>query len=81
MSNLFSLDWKDFLNGLIMAVLGNVVFYLLMIFGSLYELVMKGQEFSIEINFKAILVIAIFSFLTYLSKRLFSGSTGTVLKK
>lgn len=79
MSNLFKLDWKDFLNGLFMAVLGNIVFYLIAIFSDLYQLVMNGEHFEIVINWRAIMVIAIFSFLTYLSKRLFSGTNGTIL--
>lgn len=81
MSTLFSLDYKDFLNGLFMAVLGNVVFYLMAIFTDLYALVMKGESFKIVINWQAILVIAIFSFLSYLVKRFFSGTTGVVLTK
>jgi len=81
MSDLFKLNWKDLLNGILMAVIGNVVVYLLIIFTSLYELVMKGLPFDIKVDGKSILVIAIFSFLSYIAKRFFSGSTGTVLIK
>lgn len=81
MSNLFTLNWKDFLNGLIMAVVGNVVFYLMIIFGDLYALVMQKQPFHISIDWTAVWVIAVFSFLSYLVKRFFSGSTGTILVK
>lgn len=81
MSDLFTLDFKDFLNGLFMAVLGNIVFYLIAIFSDLYQLVMNGEHFEIVINWKAIMVIAIFSFLTYISKRLFSNSNGIILGK
>lgn len=81
MSNLFELDYKDFLNGLAMAVIGNVVVYLLAIFGELYRLVINGDPFSIIINWNAILVVGIFSALTYLVKRLFSGENGTLLTK
>lgn len=81
MSDLFKLDWKDLLNGLLMAVFGNVVLYLLAIFTNLYELVMKGEPFQIAVDWKSVLVVAIFSFLTYLAKRFFSGKTGTFFIK
>ena len=81
MSDLFKLNGKDFLNGLIMAVIGNVVVYLMAIFSELYKLVMNGDPFSITINWNAVLVVGITSALTYLSKRLVSGPTGNVLVK
>lgn len=81
MSNLWKLDWKDILNGLIMAIIGPVLFYLLDIFASIYELIIKHQPFSIYIDFKAVLAIAIFSALLYFTKRFFSGTTGNVLQK
>ncbi len=79
MSKLFKLDLSDFFNGLIIAVLGNVVFYLLVIFGELYKLALNGDPFQISINWNTILVIAVFSALTYLSKRFVSDSAGNVL--
>jgi uncharacterized BrkB/YihY/UPF0761 family membrane protein len=81
MSDLFKLDWKDVLNGLLFAIIGNVVMYLLVIFTGLYQLVMNGQPFVIDVNFQAIVVVAIFSALTYLSKRFISGNSGNVLQK
>ena len=81
MSNLFTLNWKDFFNGILMAIIGNVVLYLLIIFTSLYELVMKGLPFDIKIDWKAVLVVAIFSFLSYIAKRFFSGQSGVVFGK
>ena len=79
MSNLFSLDWRDLLNGLITAVLGSVVLYLLAIFSSLYQLVINGEPFKIAIDGQAVLVVAVFSALTYLAKRFVSGNSGVVL--
>lgn len=81
MSDLFKLNLKDLLNGLVMAVMGNVVLYLLATFNELYKLVMNGDPFSIVINWEAILVVGTFSALTYLSKRFVSGKTGTILVK
>lgn len=81
MSKLWELDWKDILNGLLFAVIGNVVMYLLVIFSSLYQLVINGDPFVINIDFKAIVVVAIFSALTYLSKRFVSNENGNVLQK
>lgn len=81
MSNIFSLNWKDLVNGLVMAVLGNVIIYLMAIFGSLYELVINNQPFEISINWNAVLVVSIWAVLTYLSKRFISNPAGTVLGK
>lgn len=81
MSNLFRLNFKDLLNGLVIAVLGNVIVYLLAIFGELYQLVINGEPFSIIINWKAILVVGVFSALTYLSKRFISNPSGEVFTK
>ena len=81
MSELFKLNFKDLLNGLIMAVMGNVVLYLLATFSELYKLVMNGDPFNIVVNWDAILVVGVFSALTYLSKRFVSGKTGAVLVK
>jgi len=81
MSDLFSINWKDILNGFLFAVLGDVVMYLLAIFGGLYELVLDGKPFQIHINIQAIIVVAVFSGLTYLSKRFLSGTTGNLLQK
>jgi len=79
MSKLWNLDWSDFFNGLVMAVLGNVVVYLMVIFNELAQLALNGDPFKIIINWEIVKVIAISAFLTYLSKRLFSDSQGTVL--
>ena len=81
MSNLFELDLKDFLNGLITAIISGVVLYLLGIFSALYQLVINGQPFSLNIQWQAVLVVAMFSALTYLSKRFLSGTNGGVLQK
>lgn len=78
-SNLWKLNWKDLLNGLITAVLGSVIFYMLAIFTSIYEKVMSGTPFSLGIDWRSIMVVAIFSALTYLSKRFVSNSSGTTL--
>jgi len=81
MSDLFKLNWKDLFNGAIMAVIGDVVLYLLVIFKELYQLVMQNQPFQIELDWRAIFIVAVFSFLSYLAKRFFSGTTGSVLVK
>lgn len=81
LSKLWSLDLNDFFNGLVMAVLGNVVIYLMVIFNELAQLALNGDPFQIVINWQIVKVIAISSFLTYLSKRFVSGETGTVLAK
>lgn len=81
MSHLFKLNGYDFFNGLIVAILGNVVMYLLAIFSELYGLVLKGDPFVISINWEAVLVVGIFSALTYLSKRFVSNPAGDVLTK
>ena len=81
MSKLFKLDFNDLFNGLLFAIIGNIVMYLMVIFSSLYELAIKGLPFEVNIDFQAILVISIFSALTYLSKRFFSNPVGDVLTK
>jgi hypothetical protein len=79
MSDLFKLDWKDFFNGLFTAVVGPILAYLIVIFSELAQLALNGDPFKIIINWEVIKVVAIFSFLLYMSKRFFSGSQGTIL--
>lgn len=81
MSKLFEVNLKDLFNGLVFAVLGNVIMYLTAIFSELYGLVLKGDPFVIRINWEAVLVVGIFSALTYLSKRFISNPAGDVLTK
>jgi hypothetical protein len=81
MSNLWELNLKDWLNGLIFAVIADIIAYLMIVFGNLYQLVINKQPFVLEINWQALVIIAVFSALTYLSKRFVSGPTGTLLKK
>lgn len=81
MSNLWELNFKDWINGLIFAVIADIVAYLMVIFGNLYQLVINHQEVNLNLDWEALLIIAIFSILTYLSKRFVSGTTGAVLQK
>jgi len=80
MSKLFKLDLKDVLNGFFTSVFGGVTIYLLGVFYALYQAVNNNEPFKIHVNFEAVLVIAIFSGLSYLVKRFFSGENGTILK-
>ena len=79
LSNLFGLNVKDFFNGLITAVIGALVTYLFGVFQALYQLAITGQAFKITVDFQSMIVIGVFAGLSYIVKRYFSDSTGTVL--
>jgi len=80
-SNLFSVNLKDVLNGLFTAVLGAITTYLIGVFAALYQLVINGQPFEIQVNFQAMIVMGVFAGLVYLQKRFFSNSENNVLTK
>lgn len=71
-SSLFSLNWRDFLKGLLLAVLSAVVTFL-------YQVIQTGITFDAEF-FKAVGVVAITTLLAYLSKNLFENSDGDLAK-
>ena len=79
LSNLWELDWKDVLKGLITSVFGALLTYIYEVFAGLYELVFKGEEFSITINSKAIIVVGVFAGLSYLVTRFTSDTKGVFL--
>lgn len=79
MSTLYKLDWKDLLNGILTTFIGAIITYLYGIFAALYQLVIAGQPFQIQIDLQAMLVIGAFAGLSYLSKRFVSDTQGTVL--
>ena len=79
MSKLWNINWTDFFNGLVMAVIIPVVLYLSAIFSELSRLALNGDPFTINIHWKTILVLAITGFLGYIVKRFVSDTQGTVL--
>lgn len=78
MSNLWNLDWKDLFNGIVTAILGAIITYLVGVFGALYQLVIAGEPFDIMIDLKAMIVIGSFAGLSYLAKRFFSDDKGMI---
>lgn len=71
-SKLFSLNWRDFLKGLLLAILSSVVTFL-------YQVIQTGITFDAEF-FKSVGVIAVTTLLAYLSKNLFENSSGDLAK-
>lgn len=67
-SNFLNLNWRDFLKGLLLAVLSAIVTFI-------YQVVQAGTAFDAEF-FKAVGVVAITTLLAYLSKNLFENSEG-----
>lgn len=72
-SSLFSLNWRDFLKGLLMAMLSAVITFV-------YQVVQAGTAFDANF-FKAMGVVAITTLLAYLSKNLFENKEGDLVKK
>lgn len=71
-SNFLKLDTKDFLKGLVLAVLTAII-------TALYSLVQTGELASINVNL--VLTTAISSALAYLMKNLATNSDDKILKK
>lgn len=67
-SSFLTLNWRDFLKGLLMAVLSSVITFV-------YQVVQTGTSFDAEF-FKAAGVVAVTTLLAYLSKNLFENSSG-----
>ncbi len=67
-SKFFSLNLRDFLKGLLLALLSAVVTFL-------YEVVQAGTAFDAEF-FKALGIVAVTTLLAYLGKNLFENSSG-----
>lgn len=78
MSNLWSVDFKDVLKGLLTSVYGALITYLYGVFAGLYQLVINKEPFSITVDFKAMLVIGIFAGLSYLVTRYTSDTKGVL---
>lgn len=70
-STFLTLNTKDFIKGLLVAVLSAVVTIV-------YNTIQTG---SLEFDWKAIGVTALTSAIAYIMKNLFTNSTGTLLKK
>lgn len=70
-SKFFALNWRDFLKGLIVAVLTAV-------FAVVAGLIQTGELFSKE-SLPVIGVAALTALLAYLSKNLFTNSSGEIL--
>lgn len=69
-SNLFSVNWKDVLNGLVVAILTAVV-------GAISTgLNTLGLSFFTQFNWQGLLIIALTSGLGYLSKKFLSTPDG-----
>ena len=71
-SNFLNLNWRDFLKGLLLAVLSAIVTFV-------YQVVQAGTSFDAEF-FKAMGVVAVTTLLAYLSKNLFENSSGELAK-
>ena len=63
-----NLNWRDFLKGLLLAILSAVITFV-------YGVVQSGTSFDGEF-FKAAGVVAVTTLLAYLSKNLFENSSG-----
>ena len=73
-SGFLTLNWRDFLRGLLGAVISAVVTFL-------YELFQSGAPVFDSNFFKNIGVVAISALLAYVAKNLFENKEGTLLKK
>ena len=71
-SNFLSLNWRDFLKGLLLSILSAVVTFI-------YEVVQAGTSFDAEF-FKALAIVAVTTLLAYLGKNLFENSSGELAK-
>jgi hypothetical protein len=71
-SSLFSLNWRDFLKGLLLAILSAVITFV-------YEVIQAGTAFDTEF-FRAMGLVAVSTLLAYLMKNLFENSSGTLAK-
>jgi hypothetical protein len=70
-SNFLNLNLRDFLKGLLLAVITAVVAFL-------YEKLLAGVPLDLEL-LKAVGMTALASFLAYLLKNLFTNSQGEIL--
>jgi hypothetical protein len=70
MSDYLKLNSRDFLKGIIMAILGAV-------FTTLYQVISQGG-FS-ALNIQQILLVAVLAALSYITKNLFSDDSGKFL--
>jgi hypothetical protein len=70
-STFLNLNTKDFIKGLLVAVLSAVITIL-------YNTIQTG---SLDFDWKSIGVVALTSALAYIMKNLFTNSTGSLLKK
>lgn len=70
MSQLFKLNWKDLLKGLVVSVFMAVLTFI-------YNVLLEGNTFEI----KEILIIALGAGIAYLSKNLLTNDSGDLLKK
>lgn len=73
-SSFLALNWRDFLRGLLMAVLSAIVTFL-------YEIFQEGPPVFDANFFQNLGVVAGAALLAYLMKNLFEDSSGTLLKK
>ena len=71
-SKLFNLNWRDFLKGVLLAILSSVITFV-------YEVIQAGTAFDAEF-FKAMGGVAVTTLLAYLSKNLFENSNGDLAK-
>ena len=71
-SNFLNLNWRDFLKGLLLAMLSAVITFI-------YEVVQAGTAFDSEF-FKAMGIVAVSTLLAYLMKNLFENSSGDLAK-
>lgn len=67
-SNFLTLNWRDFLKGLLLSILSAVITFV-------YGVVQSGTSFDGEF-FRAVGLVAITTLLAYLSKNLFENSSG-----
>jgi hypothetical protein len=72
-SKLFKLNLRDFLKGLLMAVLTSLVTFL-------YEVLQAGPPVFDGEFFKSMGIVAVTALLAYLSKNLFENSEGALAK-
>ena len=70
-SNFLSLNTRDFINGLVIAVIGGVV-------ETLHQMLQAGTALP-DINWSALLGVALTVALAYLSKNLMTAKNGKVL--
>lgn len=70
MSNLFKLNWRDVLLGLVMAVIGAIL-------TAIYQALLNGGVISLQ----TIGTVGLLAGLSYIIKNFFSDDTGKVLGK